>query len=98
LLLNMAFCTWEKEEIYADHFETGIYVCAECSHPLFSSRSKYHHETPWPAFTKPIQEDSLKKVAEEGREEALKLTCGKCGAGLGHEFLKDGPDQVGSRF
>ena len=51
----------------------GIYVCAECSHPLFSSRSKYHHETPWPAFTKPIQEDSLKKVAEEGREEALKV-------------------------
>ena len=27
----------------------------------------------------------------------LQVSCGKCGQGLGHEFLGDGPDE-GSRF
>ena len=30
-------------------------------------------------------------------EGAYKVSCGKCGNPLGHEFLKDGPDGVGSR-
>ncbi|KAA0194231.1 hypothetical protein HAZT_HAZT000763 [Hyalella azteca] len=46
----------------------------------------------------PIKPDSVTKVPEEGRPRALKVSCGKCGYGLGHEFLKDGPDGVGSRF
>ena len=29
---------------------------------------------------------------------AYKVSCGKCGNPLGHEFLKDGPDGVGSRW
>ena len=35
------------------------------------------------------------------REEspmALKVSCGKCGNGLGHEFLNDGPKAGQSRF
>ena len=39
----------------------GIYVCAKCDHPLFSSVSKYEHQTPWPAFTNPLRNDSLSK-------------------------------------
>ena len=31
-------------------------------------------------------------------EGAYKVSCGKCGNPLGHEFLKDGPDGVGSRY
>ena len=30
-------------------------------------------------------------------EGAYKVSCGKCSNPLGHEFLKDGPDGVGSR-
>lgn len=26
-------------------------VCSQCGHELFSSRSKFHHSTPWPAFS-----------------------------------------------
>jgi len=60
------------------------------------SQQKYEHHTPWPAFKNPVHEDSLSKVLES--EGAYKVSCGKCGNPLGHEFLKDGPDGVGSRF
>ena len=84
-------------------FASGIYVCVECDHPLFSSHAKYEHQTPWPAFSKPIRNDSLKKVRESEPQEssncyALKVSCGKCGNGLGHEFVGDGPGGKGSRF
>ena len=36
----------------------------------------------------------LQKLESEG---AYKVSCGKCSNPLGHEFLKDGPDGVGSR-
>lgn len=42
----------------------GIYVCSQCSHPLFSSRSKFPHSSPWPAFTETIREDSVSKMME----------------------------------
>ncbi len=41
-----------------------MYVCAECGHELFSSRSKYEHSTPWPAFTETIHENSVSKHEE----------------------------------
>ncbi|CAG0914525.1 unnamed protein product [Notodromas monacha] len=92
---KMSYCSWRGEEHYRDHFDVGTYVCSECSHPLFTSRSKYEHSSPWPAFTETLRADSLKKVLES--PGALKVSCGKCGNPLGHEFLKDGPDGK-SRF
>jgi len=53
------------------------------------SASKYSHESPWPAFTETIHKDSVSKVQE--KPGALKVSCGKCGNGLGHEFIGDGP-------
>merc|ERR1712150_157254 len=92
----MSFCAWTKGEIYKDHFETGHYVCSKCEHQLFGSESKYSHQTPWPAFKNPIHENSLSKRLEE--KGAFKVSCGKCGNGLGHEFVGDGPGGKGSRF
>lgn len=74
----------------------GVYVCARCGYELFSSRAKYEHSSPWPAFTETIHEDSVAKRKE--RPGALKVSCGKCGNGLGHEFLNDGPKRGQSRF
>ncbi|CAL4163310.1 unnamed protein product [Meganyctiphanes norvegica] len=90
-------CPKSRGKILHKHFE-GLYVCIECGFELFSSQSKYEHQTPWPAFTKTIHSNSIKKVPEEGRDGAFKVSCGKCGNGLGHEFLKDGPDGNMSRF
>lgn len=43
---------------------SGIYVCSECGHELFSSTSKFEHSTPWPAFSQTIHEDSVSKHPE----------------------------------
>jgi len=92
----MSFCSWFGGEKYKDHFDHGIYVCSECGYELFSSKAKYAHATPWPAFTSPIHKDSLAKHSES--PGCLKVRCGKCNNGLGHEFLGDGPQEGMSRF
>ncbi|KAH9508441.1 Methionine-R-sulfoxide reductase B1-A [Bulinus truncatus] len=69
----MSFCTWSKAEYFRDHFETGIYACAKCGNELFSSHSKYKHETPWPAFTQTIHPESVRKIPES--PSAIKIVC-----------------------
>ncbi|CAB1338290.1 unnamed protein product [Coregonus sp. 'balchen'] len=92
----MSFCSFFGGEVYKDHFKPGMYVCSQCNNPLFSSRSKFPHSSPWPAFTETIKEDSVTKMMES--LTAFKVLCGKCGNGLGHEFVNDGPEEGISRF
>ncbi|XP_062508221.1 methionine-R-sulfoxide reductase B1-A-like [Corticium candelabrum] len=91
---RMSFCGWTGEK-YKNHFGDGIYVCSQCGYELFNSITKFKHDSPWPAFTETMHTDSVSKREESPR--ALKVSCGKCGNGLGHEFLGDGPDGK-SRF
>lgn len=42
----------------------GTYACAKCGYELFSSKKKYKHSSPWPAFTETIHKDSVSKVEE----------------------------------
>ncbi|KAG5262532.1 hypothetical protein AALO_G00276130 [Alosa alosa] len=72
----MSFCSFFGKEHYKDHFKSGMYVCSQCDHPLFNSRSKYAHSSPWPAFTETIREDSVTKHMES--LTAFKVLCGKC--------------------
>uniref|UniRef100_A0A670XTU5 Methionine sulfoxide reductase B1 n=1 Tax=Pseudonaja textilis TaxID=8673 RepID=A0A670XTU5_PSETE len=92
------FTTFYVAVIYVnllrEHY--GIYICSKCGYELFSSQSKFLHSSPWPAFTHPIHSDSISKYLE--RPGAFKVSCGKCGNGLGHEFLDDGPQKGQSRF
>merc|ERR1712142_243554 len=96
------FCSIGGKEKYRDHFESGTYVCVKCDHPLFSAMPKFNHDSAWPAFTEALRVDSVTKVVETEKQESsdkpsLKLFCGKCGNGIGHEFLRDGPNES-SRF
>jgi len=85
----MSFCSWEGKEVYKNHFVPGVYCCSECGYELFSSKQKFEHHSPWPAFSEPVHEDSVAKHLES--PGAFKVKCGKCGNPLGHEFIKDGP-------
>ncbi|XP_040491475.1 methionine-R-sulfoxide reductase B1 isoform X3 [Ursus americanus] len=68
----MSFCSFFGGEVFQNHFEPGVYVCAKCGYELFSSRSKYAHSSPWPAFTETIHADSVAKHPERNSPTALK--------------------------
>src|SRR3712207_6079179 len=44
---------------YHDFKGKGIYVCAGCGNPLFSSKTKFDSGTGWPSFYQPIQKKSV---------------------------------------
>ncbi len=81
-----------------NNHEQGIYVCAACGNPLFSSSTKFESGTGWPSFWAPIEpgriierEDNTLGVS---RTEVL---CARCGSHLGHVF-DDGPKPTGLRY
>ncbi len=71
--------------------EDGIYKCAVCGSPLFSSDTKFDSNTGWPSFTEPVSKDAVKYHEDTGfGMSRTEIICGKCGAHLGHVF-DDGP-------
>ena len=76
----------------------GVFHCAVCAEPLFSSKGKFESGTGWPSFFEPFSEDSF----ETKRDFKLILPrtefhCANCGAHVGHVF-KDGPEPTGERW
>ena len=75
----------------------GVFVCAGCRLPLFSSKAKYDSGTGWPSFWQP-----LPKALGTKRDFRLILPrteyhCRRCGGHQGHVF-NDGPRPTGQRF
>jgi peptide-methionine (R)-S-oxide reductase len=78
--------------------EKGMYVCAGCGNPLFSSDTKYESGSGWPSFYQPLTEASVR--TEEDGSMFMKRTevlCSRCDAHLGHVF-DDGPQPTGERY
>ena len=84
---------------YYECDDDGVYHCAACDNPLFTSDTKYHSGSGWPSFYEPISEDSL--VYNDDTSHGMRRTevcCGACDAHLGHVF-PDGPqDKTGERY
>lgn len=76
---------------YVDTNDIGIYHCAVCGAPLFSSEAKFNVGSGWASFTQPI---NLKAVRLEKEHEYgswnFEIECLHCGAYLGRRF-HDGP-------
>ena len=81
-----------------NHHEAGVYRCAACGEPLFSSASKFDSGTGWPSFYQAAVPDAVTEKTDTShgmvRVEAL---CRRCGSHLGHVF-PDGPQPTGMRY
>jgi peptide-methionine (R)-S-oxide reductase len=81
-----------------DNKAEGIYYCAGCDLPLYSSETKFDSGTGWPSFWEPIAPYHV-----EEREDRLlfykriEISCSRCGGHLGHVFA-DGPPPTGQRY
>jgi peptide-methionine (R)-S-oxide reductase len=75
----------------------GVFTCAGCDLPLFSSEAKYDSHTGWPSYTAPLPEaigTSTDHILLLPRTE---VHCRRCGGHLGHVF-EDGPPPTGLRY
>ena len=81
------------------HFEKGMYYCTVCEADLFTSDTKYDSGCGWPAFYDPVSKDALFYTEDNtSGMRRTEVTCGNCGAHLGHVF-PDGPkDKTGQRY
>jgi peptide-methionine (R)-S-oxide reductase len=81
-----------------ENHQSGIYYCAGCDLPLFSSEHKFDSRTGWPSFWQPIDP----RVIETRTDFTLfvprtEVHCARCEGHQGHVF-KDGPRPTGLRY
>ena len=75
----------------------GVFVCAGCSLPLFTSAMKYESGTGWPSFFTTIPGAFGTKTDHRIFYPRTEYHCARCGGHHGHVF-DDGPPPTGKRW
>jgi peptide-methionine (R)-S-oxide reductase len=75
----------------------GVFVCAGCSLPLFTSKMKYDSGTGWPSFFTSIPDHLSNKKDYKIIVERDEYHCVRCGGHQGHVF-DDGPAPTRQRW
>jgi peptide-methionine (R)-S-oxide reductase len=75
----------------------GIFACAGCALPLFSSKTKFESGTGWPSFYAPLRNAVATRKDNRLFFTRTEVHCRRCGGHLGHVF-DDGPKPTGLRY
>ena len=75
----------------------GVFHCAGCDLPLYSSSAKYDSGTGWPSFWKPLPNAIGTSADRSLFSVRTEVHCRRCGGHLGHVF-DDGPRPTGLRY
>lgn len=82
---------------FIGHRQAGVYSCAACGNPLFSSDAKYDSGSGWPSWYEPLGTAAVEYRPEVGHgPHRTEVVCARCGSHLGHVF-DDGPPPTGKR-
>ena len=75
----------------------GVFACAGCGLPLFTSEMKYESGTGWPSFFTTIPDALKTKTDFKIVYPRTEYHCARCGGHQGHLF-EDGPQPTGKRY
>ncbi len=75
----------------------GVFACAGCALPLFTSAMKFDSGTGWPSFVTSIPDGFVLSSGSKSVFVGLEVHCAKCGGHQGHIF-NDGPKPLGDRW
>jgi peptide-methionine (R)-S-oxide reductase len=86
-------CAWLRKDL-----GVGIFHCAACDLPLFSSETKFESGTAWPSYFNPIDSENIEEVSDDSMGmHRTEVRCARCESHLGHVF-NDGPAPTGKRY
>ncbi len=80
-----------------DEKRKGVFHCAGCDHPVFTSEMKYESGSGWPSFFTTLPGAFNKKTDFKLIYPRTEYHCAKCGGHHGHIF-KDGPQPTNERW